>query len=130
MVTAFPFLTNVKLTLKTVTVPLASRDTISRKDNASSLTSTMPSLLTLDAQYGIGTTKFVSNVLKVGSSMLRMSVSHPQIYVKLLILKLETVLLVMRAMTSRKDNVFILTSIMLVLMILGVQLGIGKIRFA
>jgi hypothetical protein len=39
-------------------VPLASRDTILRKENASSLNQTMPNQLISDVEPGIGTTKF------------------------------------------------------------------------
>ena len=48
----------------------ASRDTTSRKDNVSSLTSITPSQLMQDAEPGIGITKSVLPALINGSSML------------------------------------------------------------
>ena len=66
----FQFLINVKPTLKMVTVLSVSRDTILRKDSASSLTSIMPDLLISDAEPGIGITKSVLPVPTNGFSML------------------------------------------------------------
>jgi len=52
------FLINVNLMIKLETVLLASKVTISKKDNASSQNQTMLIPLISDAAPGIGTTKF------------------------------------------------------------------------
>jgi hypothetical protein len=70
----FPFLTTAELTLRTETALPVLRDTISRKDNASSLNQTTPSLLTPDAEFGTGRTKNAFPALNGGSSTLKVPV--------------------------------------------------------
>ena len=125
----FQFLTNARPTLPTETVPLASRDTTSRKDNVFSLTSTTPSPLTQDVQHGIGMSKFVLLAPVDGFSTSKKFVFPFLIYVKLT-LPTETVPLVTKDMTLRKDNAFTLTLIMLAHLISDVPLGTGKTKSA
>ena len=66
---AFPSLTTAHLMIVTELASLASRDMTSRKEPASSLHSTTPSLPTLDAASGIGTIKSVCPAPMDGSSM-------------------------------------------------------------
>lgn len=130
MANVSPLLTNVPLMLPMVTVPLATEDMISPKDNVSLLLPTKPSLLIWDVQPGTGTSKFVFNAQMALSSISTKFVLPLLISAKLLTVPLVTVLLAMKAMTLAKDNVSILLQTMLDLQISAVPLGTGKIKFA
>ena len=70
----FPFLTNARLPMRTVTALLASRDTTLRMVSASSQASITPSQLILDALHGTGTIRFVLPAQNTGFSMIKRSV--------------------------------------------------------
>ena len=126
---AFPSLISANLTPKTVTAPHASRDTTSRKDSVSSLTSTMPSPPTPDAPPGTGTTKSASPAPKTGASMLT-KFAFPSLISANLMPKTVTAPHASRDTTSRKDNVSSLTSTMPVPQTLAVPPGTGITKFA
>ena len=130
MENAFPFLTNAPPTPKTVTASLATKDTTSLKDNASSPNGTMPSLPTPDVPLGTGTTKSALPAPKDGFSMLTKSVLPLPISAEPLTRPPETALLVMKDTTSLKDNVFTLLPTTPDLPTSDVPLGTGKINNA
>ena len=130
MANAFPLLTNAVSMLLTVTVLLASKDTISSKDNVSSLPSTTPSLLILDVEPGTGTSKFAFSAQRALSSISTKFVLPLLISAKLLTAQLVTVLLATKVMTLAKDNVSTLLQTVLDLQISAVPFGTGKIKFA
>ena len=126
---ACPSAINVNLILTTVTVPLATKDTTSRKANAFSLTSITLSPPIPDAELGTGTIRYALLAQTVGFSTLIRSACQFQTSAKVTV-RMATVPLATKDTTSRKANAFSLTSTMLVLLILDVLLGTGIIKFA
>ena len=122
-------LINAEPMLTTVTVPLATKDTNSRVDNASSQPSTTPNPLTLGAESGTGSTKFASLALTSGSSMLTKSV-FPSLTNAQLMLPTGIVPHASRDTTSSMEPVSSLLITVLNLPISDAELGTGTTEFA
>ena len=120
---------NVTVSIRLLeTVLPASLDMISFKENVFTHPPILPHQVTLDAELGTGTTKYVLLALKTGLSMLKKSVSLSLINVELMMLT-DTVLNVTKVMILKKVNVFSLFPTMPNLPIKDVELGIGIIKF-
>ena len=125
----FKFLTIVPLMMLMVPVLLVSRDMIWLTEFVNSHHSTMLSQLTQDVPLGIGTIRYVLNVLKNGSLMLIKFVLPFPISV-LLTMPMELVFLASRDMISSTEFANSQLSTMLSHQILDVPPGIGIIKSA
>ena len=125
----YPFLTNAPLTEITVLAFHASRDTISKKELAFSLNSTMPSPLIPDVQPGTGITKSASAAQRTGLSML---IKFAFQFLTNVLLMPITVLAfhASRDTISKKEPAFSHLSITLSLLIPDAPPGTGITKFA
>ena len=102
-VSVFPSPINAPLTPKTVTAAHASKDTTSSVELVSSPNQTTPSLLTLDAELGTGTTRSALLAQEDGSSTLKTSV-FPSLTNAKNTLLMVTALFATKVMTLSTDN--------------------------